>query len=307
MLHHQLRQVDLNLLVILDVLLDVRHVSQTAEQLNMSQPAVSRALAKLREAFDDPILVRTSQGMLLTARAEQLRSALKPILTDLDRMVQTPEFDPATDRSLIRITGLDLEVGLYFPQLLKQLRLQAPHMRFETVRQELDSFPMLERDEVHFSLSGLHPMHAEHALHRKLLDETPVVCLMWNKNPLARRPLRAEDYARAPHGMVSLTGRGPGSMDHVLERVGMKRSVALRLAGFSSVADFVEGTDLIFTLPKKVAEYIARGRELVLCELPVPLQQPPVRFYLYWHERYHRDPRIVWLREQMGRSSWMHT
>lgn len=299
MISNNLRDLDLNLLVVLDVLLSERHVSRAAEKLNMSQPAVSRALAKLREGFADPLLVRSGAGMLLTSRAEKLALDLQPVLRDLNRLVEPPEFDPATDTSLIRITGLDLEIGLYFPMLIRYLRKHAPYMRFEVVRQEADSFPMLERDEVHFSLSGLHPMSAEHSLHRRMLEEVPVVCLMWRDHPLASKQFSVQDYAAAPHGLVSITGRGPGSMDGVLEKVGLSRRVAVRLAGFTSVADFLEHTDLIFTLPQKLAERIAVGRDLVIRELPPSIQQRPVKFYLYWHERYHQDPRIVWVREQL--------
>ena len=85
---------------------------------------------------------------------------------DIERVIEPPDFDPATDDSLIRITGLDMEIGLYIPQLIKRIRREAPNMRFEIVRQENDSFPMLENDEVHFSLSGLAPLSAQHSLHR---------------------------------------------------------------------------------------------------------------------------------------------
>ncbi|WP_194757188.1 LysR family transcriptional regulator [Aliidiomarina indica] len=299
MISPNLRKLDLNLLIVLDVLLQERHVSRTAEKLNMSQPAVSRALTKLREGFADPLLVRSGFGMVLTSRAEKLAAELKPVLRDLNQLVEPPEFDPKTDASLIRITGLDLEVGLYFPALIRYVRQHAPRMRFEVVRQQSDSFPMLERDEVHFSLSGLHPINAEHSLHRRLLAEVPVVCLMWNEHPLAHKAFTVKEYAAAPHGLVSITGHGPGSMDDVLAKVGLSRSVAVRLAGFTSVADFLEGTDLIFTLPKPLAERIAVGRDLVIRELPELIQQRPVKFYLYWHERYHQDPRIKWLRERL--------
>lgn len=294
----KLRDIDLNLLVVLEVLLSERHVSRAAERLNMSQPAVSRALGRLRTSFNDPLLIRTATGFTLSSRALMLQSELDGLLRDIERVIEPPKFDPATDNTLIRITGLDMEVGLYFPALVKRVRSLAPNIRFEIVRQELDSFPMLERDEVHFSLSGLAPMSAEHSLHRKALEQTNVVCLLAKNNPLANRPLQLQDYAGSPHGLVSITGRGPGTMEQVLAVHGLKRDVALRLAGFTSVADFLEDSDLIFTLPERLAERIAEGRRLVIRPLPEPLHAAPVKFYLYWHERYHHDPRMIWLREQ---------
>lgn len=294
----KLRDIDLNLLVVLEVLLSERHVSRAAERLNMSQPAVSRALGRLRESFNDPLLIRTATGFTLSSRAVLLQSELDGLLRDIERVIEPPQFDPATDDTLIRITGLDMEVGLYFPALVKRVRALAPNMRFEVVRQELDSFPMLERDEVHFSLSGLAPMSAEHSLHRRALEEMNVVCLLADNHALAHTQMSAEDYANTPHGLVSITGRGAGSMEQVLAAHGLKRDVALRLAGFTSVADFLEDSDLVFTLPKRLAERIAEGRRLLIRPLPQPLQAAPVKFYLYWHERYHHDPRMIWLREQ---------
>lgn len=302
MRHSKLRDIDLNLLVVLDVLLSERHVTRAAERLNMSQPAVSRALSRLRETLNDPLLVRVGTGFALSSRGELLQHELDGVLRNIERVIEPPRFNPSTDESLIRITGLDMEIGLYFPALVKRVRKLAPHMRFEVVRQERDSFLMLEQDEAHFSLSGLAPMSAEHSLHRRALEKMPVVCLLANNHRFAAGHFTAADYAATPHGLVSITGRGPGTMEQVLAQHGLHRTVALRLAGFTSVADFLEDSDFIFTLPARLAERIAAGRQLMIRPLPHPLQPPQVQFYLYWHERYHHDPRMSWLREQFMRS-----
>lgn len=294
-----LNRLDLNLLPVLQVLLQERHVSRAAVLLNMSQPAVSRALARLRDTLDDPLLVKTSQGFALSSRAENMQSQLNELLQQMEHLIQQPRFDPVTDSSLIRLTGLDLELALYFPQLVKHLRKKAPRLRLETVRQEQDSFLMLDQDEVHFSFSGLQPASAEGSLHRMVIDQMPFRCVMSNQHPLAQDVMTAEQFAAAPHGLVSITGKGPGSMDAVLATHGLQRQVMLRLSSFMSVADFCEDTDLIFTLPQRLAERICHNRKLCLRPLPAELEQPPVKFYLYWHSRYHRDPRIIWIREQL--------
>jgi DNA-binding transcriptional LysR family regulator len=294
-----LRGLDLNLLPVLEALLQERHVSKAAERLEMSQPAVSRALARLRQSLDDPLLVRTAQGYDLSSRSQAIQVELSRLLQQLDHLVQPPAFDPATDSSLIRLTGLDLELAIYFPGLVKHLRRLAPQLCLETVRQELDSFSMLDRDEVHFSLSGLQPASAENSLHRRVIDTMPLLCVMAENHPLAEQPLTPVSYAAAAHGLVSITGRGPGSMDKVLAQLGLKRQVMLRLSSFMSVADFCEDTDLVFTLPQRLAERVVYKRRLCLRELPEVLQPPPVSFYLYWHSRYHQDPRMQWIREQL--------
>lgn len=294
-----LRHLDLNLLPILQALLQTRHVTHAANQLGMSQPSVSRALARLRTALNDPLLVRTTRGYTLSSRAEDIQPRLNEMLQQIECLVQPPRFDPMTDTGLVRLTGLDLELALYFPQLVQHLRQQAPHLRLETVRQELDSFSMLDHDEVHFSFSGLQPASAEGSLHRMVIDEMPFRCVMADNHPLAHGRMTAEAYAAAPHGLVSITGKGPGSMDLILAEHGLSRQVMLRLSSFMSVADFCEDTDLIFTLPQRLAERIIRNRRLCLRPLPEVLEQPPVQLYLYWHARYHRDPRLVWIREQL--------
>lgn len=125
---------DLNLLRVLHCLLDEKHVSRAADRLHLSQPAVSRALARLRESLNDPLLVRTAQGYALSARAASMQVELAEVLRSIDRMIAKPIFDPATDRGVIKMTGLDLELALYVPQLVQRMRKLAPFMHLETVR-----------------------------------------------------------------------------------------------------------------------------------------------------------------------------
>lgn len=295
-----LRSVDLNLLVVLSALLEHRHVSRAALVLNMSQPAVSRALQRLRDTFADPLLVRTAQGYDLSARALLLQPQLSLLLGGLEQLIQTPQFVPEQADTLIKLTGLDLDVALYVPQLVKYARQQAPTMRFEVMAQQPEHFASLDNGEVHFCLTAMEPVAGADQLHRMELDRMDVVCLMDAKNPLADQPLELDSYAAANHGLVSITGLGPGVMDEQLARFGLSRTVQVRLASFMSVADFCEGTDLLFSLPERLAHYIARHRNLVIRPLPAGMVQRQVVFYLYWHQRYHQDPACIWLREQVA-------
>ncbi|MCV6590578.1 MAG: LysR family transcriptional regulator [Marinobacterium sp.] len=302
-----LKSVDLNLLVILCVLLEQRHVSRAAQLLNMSQPAVSRALQRLRDTFDDPLLVRTRTGYDLSARATALQPQLTLLLGGVEQLIAPPQFDPARANNLIRVTGLDLDVSLYLPPLVLQARQQAPGMRFEVVVQQAEHFSALDRGDVQFCLTALEPESGGDQLHRMEVDSMSAVCLMDARNPLAAEALTLARYVEANHGLVSITGRGPGVMDELLAQLGHARKVQVRLASFMSVADFCEGSDLIFTLPERLADSIVRRGGISNCNsltvrpLPVELQQlgRPVVFYLYWHQRYHQQPACVWLREQM--------
>lgn len=294
-----LRSVDLNLLVVLQALLFEKHVSRAADQLNMSQPAVSRALQRLRDTLDDPLLVRTREGYDLSARAHEMLPRLNAVLQGAGRLIQPPQFDPATATDTLRLTGLDLEVALYLPQLTRKLHEEAPNLKIELVPQTGDHFQMLDQGEVHFGLTGMEPYFAIDQFHRTMIDRMTAVCLMDRNNPLAKG-MTLEQYVSSRHGMVSITGKGPGSMDRVLEGMGLSRTVSLRLSSFMSVADFCEGTNLVFSLPERLAEYISRGRNLVMRPHPQEIPQPDIRFFLYWHARFHHDPMCVWVRRKIG-------
>ena len=293
-----LRSVDLNLLVILQALLDTRHVSKAAESLDMSQPAVSRAFQRLRQTFSDPLLVRTSSGYELTQRAADIQPQLTSLLQDVQQLVAAPIFNPATATDCLRVTGLDMEVSLYLPQLTQLLHAQAPFMNMEILRQRDDPFERLDNGESHFLLSGAEPKEGTDQIHRLLLDSMHSVCVMNSRHPLAQKAITPESYAEALHGMVTITGTGHARMDEQLKKQGLQRRVMLRLVSFMSVGDFCEETELVFTLPRRLAEKITKGRHsLVMRELPKPLQAPEIKFYLYWHNRFHHAPMCQWIRK----------
>lgn len=294
-----LRSVDLNLLVVLQQLLMTRHVTQAAEQLHMSQPAVSRALQRLRETFDDPLLVRTRQGYDLSARAEIILPQLQNLLSGMAQLIAEPEFDPRQSEDVVRVYGLDLEVACFVTPLIHVLRDEAPRMRLEIRTEPRDHFELLERGDVHFTLTGLTPKAGEDQYRRLLIAQTKTVCMMSGDNPLAQGDLTLERYLTASHGLVSITGMGPGIVDQRLTELGKQRHLALRLSNFMTAGDFCETTDLLFVMPEIVAQRIAGGRNLVLKKVPDELMSPPVNFYLYWHERYHRDPMCLWIRRRI--------
>ncbi|GGK57518.1 LysR family transcriptional regulator [Amphritea balenae] len=294
-----LRSVDLNLLVVLLQLLETRHVTRAAEMLHMSQPAVSRALQRLRTTFDDPLLVRTTQGFDLSARAEELLPRLQQLLAGLSQLIAEPEFVPSEAKDVVRVYGLDLEVACFVSPLIQVLRREAPWMRLEVRTEPRDHFELLEQGDVHFCVTGMSPKTTEDQYRRLLIGQTTSVCVMSADHPLADSDLTLDKYLTASHGLVSITGRGPGVVDDRLAALGKKRHLALRLSNFMTVADFCEHTDLLFVLPEIVAQKVVQGRNIVLKQVPEELHSPVINFYLYWHERYHRDPMCRWIRQRI--------
>jgi DNA-binding transcriptional LysR family regulator len=299
-----LRTLDLNLLVVLRQLLADRHVTRAAEQLGMSQPAVSRALQRLRALFDDPLLVRTARGLERSARAEALLPDLTQWLEDAERLVSRPTFEPATSTQTVRFYGPEPEIGWFLPPLFERMRRLAPGMVLEVNSEPRDHFGPLERGEVHFVLSPFQPGAGTAQLHGLRLAPLTFALVMSADNPLAQGTLSVERFAAASHGLVSLTGRGVGMLEHELTAQGHlapgeRLNQPLRLSSFTSIAAFCERSDVVFRLPRRFAEELVRGRKLVLREALPWTDIAFTHVYLYWHERFHKEPMCVWIREQL--------
>lgn len=294
-----LRNLDLNLLVTLQALLDEQHVTRAAERLEMSQPAVSRALARLRETFNDPLLVKSMQGYDLSARGEALRPRLNTLLKDISALVKPAQFDPQTATDHINIACLDLEGTLFLPPAFRKMRKIAPNMTLRVHSQPGEHFRLLQQSEVDYVISGLQPQSGEGQIISKPLAKTTLVCLMDKDNPLADKDISLTDYLAASHGVVSITGLGTAIMDKRLDEMGLSRRVMLRANSFMTIPDYVQGTDLIFALPELTAARLSRDNQLIIKALPPELQQPSVSFYLYWHQRSQKDPMHQWIRNTL--------
>ncbi len=295
-----LRSIDLNLLVILQALLETRHVTEAANRLSMSQPAVSRALQRLRNTFGDQLLVRGPEGFELSRRAESIRMPLTRLLSGIDQLIIRPEFEPASAEGVVRFTGLDLDIYEPLPPLLRYLRQHAPGIRMDVIPQHQDSHEKhLISGRADFCITPQDLKQSGSQLYRAVLTECDYVCVMDPNNPLAAKRLTLTDYAAAVHGMISVSGFGLSQVDKLLQQQGCQRLVAARLASFLTIADFCRGSDLIFTITRTLAERIAGSHGLIIRELPTELPVTPLQFYLYWHARDHQDPMRSWVRRQL--------
>ncbi len=294
-----LRGVDLNLLVVLQALLKYRHVTQAAQALNMSQPAVSRALGRLRDTFSDPLLVRTTQGFDLSARAQDLQPQLEQVLTAFEKMVSAPEFDPRQSRETLKVYGLDPDVSMIMPELFGVLRREAPGMQLDVRSEPMGQFDLLDAGEVHFSLSAFTPEAGMGQYRRIKIARPDFVVIMHRDHPLADQPMTLKAYLAAEHAMVSITGRGPAVIDSVIAEYGARLNTVVRLSSFSNVAQFCEAGRVLFQLPRRMAQEVIKGRPLVIREPPKELGAGPEAFYLYWHERHHFNPMCRWVRDKV--------
>ncbi len=288
-------RLDLNLLVTLDTLLAERHVTRAAARLHLSQPAVSVQLARLREAFGDPLLIPGPRGMLPTARAEALCEPLREALATLQAAVApTAPFDPATADATWTLAASDYGgLAVVVPTLVR-LRASAPRTRLalrEFAPQRLAR--LAEDGEIDLGLQTMDriapAMHAH-----KLFDERYVLVARAGHPRLRRKPSLAT-FCALEHVLVSPDGGGfSGATDTALAALGRTRRVVLSLPHFIGALSAVASSDLVAMLPQRL---VAARTDLQGFE--PPLDVPGFAMGMSWHERLHRDPGHRWLREQV--------
>ena len=289
---------DLNLLVALHALISARHVSRAARQLGLSQPAMSRALGRLREMFDDPLLVRSRSGMEPTARALELYPQIEEVLAGVRELVQPSSFDPRRSASgVMRVAAPDIVTYMLVPPLMRSLAEQAPGVNVEIVQWLPDWREQLETGAIDLTV-GI-PSGDEPNIHARPLIESHWACVLRKGHPSLRAKWTVERFAKLDHVLVSLSGRGGGPIDAALAEHGLTRRIALRIPHPALAPLLVAETDLVLTTPRWLAQKLAAHVDLVVRRPPIPV--PPIRAPMLWHERSHRDPKHRWFRELLAR------
>ncbi|WP_437524732.1 LysR family transcriptional regulator [Sorangium sp. So ce726] len=285
--------IDLNLLVALDALLREAHVTRAAARIGLTQSAMSRSLARLRDVLGDPLLVRTGRGMRLTPRAERLAPALGRVLAEITAVLADgPRFDPRTAERTFTMTSPDFGEALVLPPLIERLSREAPAVNIDARASAQDPFGALEAGELDFVLMAQRA--ARPAIVWTPLFPERFVCLVREGNPAASRKLTAEQFAAIPQVLVAPEGRPGSVIDDVLAEMGLRRRVAVRVASFIAAPEVVASSDLMVTLPERIAARAQRYLPLRTMELPFKLKG--FTLALAWHERMRQDPGHAWFR-----------
>jgi DNA-binding transcriptional LysR family regulator len=289
---------DLSQLLILDSLLREGSLTRTAELLGMSQPAVSRALARLRSHFDDPLFVRTGQSMVATTRALALAGPIAAVLDAARELDSGPAvFDPLTAQRSFGLYMVDGAVVNILPQLLAGLaRLEdgASGLQLRSVHIDPGAIEaQLERGNIDLAI-GRFPQLVNNIRQRKLWTDE-YACVMRAGHPCAGQ-LDRDAYLTHRHVLIEMeqTSQHNGAVTRKLETLLAPSRILCHVPSYTSAAHIALHTDAIATIPLRLARPLARDLGLVLARLPIDL--PPVHLALYWHERSHRDPANVWLR-----------
>lgn len=293
---NNLKRIDLNLLVTLEVLLTERSVTRAAARLNLSQPSVSVQLAKLREIYHDPLLLPGSRGMLPTTRALGLLTPLRQTLADLGRLVaQEQPFDPLQAEMTWQLAAADAaEYAILLPMLPK-LRLAAPKSRL-AIREASPKTMSCDLADGVIDLGFLAREEAPAELrHRQLFHENYLL-VGRHDHPLLQTPPSLEQFCQLEFVMVSQDGGGfRTQIDTLLEAQGLTRRVVMSLPHFLFIPTLLARSDMVAMLPSRMLGELLGS----LRTCPVPLELPGYDMVMVWHERTHLDPAHSWLREQV--------
>jgi DNA-binding transcriptional LysR family regulator len=298
-----LGRIDLNLLVHLDALLNERSVTRAASRVGIGQSAMSHNLARLRQLFGDELLTRGPDGMRLTPRAATLLEPVRTMLAQVEALVACDRpFDPATAVRTFRFGLSDSMEVLIMPPLLARMREVAPGIQLQLTNFDASKLlDELDADEMDLAIGYDLMLQGQfHHKRRKLLTETWLCMFNAEMTGLAP-PISLDDYLRIPHVMTSLRPghRAPGIVDRALEKVGLRRTVALTTPRFLTTPSLVARAPVIVTMQARLARRFAA--ELGLSLSPVPVDMGEITISLVWHASYDHDPAHAWLREQIAR------
>jgi DNA-binding transcriptional LysR family regulator len=283
---------DLNLLVVLDALLVERHVTRAARRVHMSQPAVSRALARMRQVFDDELLVRVGQQMRLTTKAEGLLPSLQRLLTDVHNLVSPESFDPARATGVVRLAAPDIIVYMLGAALLRRLQDDAPGIDLEIVQWSSAWREQLASGDVDLTFGQA--AGTERGIYSSLLARNEWATTLRKGHPALRKRWSLDTFLSLRHLMIGFTSHGGGQVDTALAALGRTRRVGMRMPYVVLSPLIVAESDLVLTTARWLAEKLATQVELIVKEPPLKLA--PVDLPMVWHERSHRDPKQRWVR-----------
>ncbi|HYP27350.1 MAG TPA: LysR family transcriptional regulator [Blastocatellia bacterium] len=294
-----LKSFDLNLLLIFEALMEERNVTRAARRVGLSQPAMSNALTRLRRTFNDPLLVRTPTGMAPTPAARAMIAAVREALAQLRAALEEkPAFDPSASRRTFQVMTNDYTEIMLLAPLLRTLRQRASGINLR-IHRSASVFqaptPAQLADSLNLAI-GFFPdaLALDAALHFELLWEEKNVCIASAAHPSIRGKVSLRQYVAARHAAVFYKTEGPGIIDTLLAQKGFSRHSTVLVPHFASVPFMVSESDLIATVPERLALKFSKLAKLQV--LPVPINIPPFRLTMVWHERIHGDPAHTWMR-----------
>jgi DNA-binding transcriptional LysR family regulator len=293
----KLSDIDLNLFVVFNAIYTEGNLTRAGEIIGITQPAVSNSLSRLRTLFDDPLFVRTADGMIPTPVAQNIIGSVRQALDLFRSSVQESEhFDPLLSDKRFRISMSDLQQAVYLPSLLKTMKKRAPHTAaecYQVRRRDLS----IELASGNLDLAFDVPLTPDPQIIHTRLRSTPQVCVVREKHPLVKGPLTIENYLCLEHLHISSRRGGLGMVDLALGKMGEKRNIVVSTQHYMSTAQLVTGSDLAVTVPLHFAEFLKNVVPIKF--LPLPFEVQDLETHLYWHESTDKDQANQWLRKMI--------
>ena len=299
-----INKMDLNLLVYLDVLLREKNVTRAANQLNITQPAMSNGLKRLRDLLNDPILVRTSDGMVPTERAPELAPVVRGVLLTLEETLQpNKDFEPLNSQRVFRIMASDYAASTLIPALLKKMRVQAPLTSLDIMTPSDVTFHDVENGKVDMAINRFDQL--PQSFHQKTVWRDSFSCLINASDPIVKR-FNLDSYLKAQHIWVSKTGFGVGVgmdpkdvqklgwVDEALAKLGKQRNISVFTRNYHVAMHLAVGIDLIATLPSRAAKLYEKDPTMAIMDPPFAI--PSIELKMIWSPLLHQDASHIWFR-----------
>lgn len=289
------RDLDMNLLPIFEALLGERNVSRAAERLDLSQSATSHALRRLRDFFNDPLLVKVGNHMRPTPLAETLQPTIAGLMARIRQdLLAAVHFDASDARRVFSFGLTDMGEVVFLPSLIDALRVRAPHCTLRSVQLgPLDLASALESGNIDLALGALRS--TPELLYQQQLFSHPFVTIVSRRNGLVADTITPDLFYELEHVVVSPSNRADTYYDSDIDLLGRKRKIYMTTPHFSTVPVIIERhPQLIATVPRELAAMFSASRAVKVVPTPVPL--PPVTLRQYWHPRFHHDEANIWLR-----------
>ena len=290
----KIKDTDLNLFIAFDVIYTEKNLTKSGQVLGITQPAVSNALARLRDLFNDELFIRTSRGMIPTPVANQLIGDIRNALSLIQNTISVSEkFDPSTAEMTFKISIGDTSEYRLLPLLIKQLAEIAPKVKVETYLTARKDAPReLASGAIDFSIDP--PLQSDqHLKHEKIYQEDYVMIVREDHPILKKQKITIEDYLDLSHIHISNRKTGMGHVDMTLYKLGLSRDIYLRAQHFLVAPYIVEQSDMAITTTKGFAV----DRNLAWRELPFDID--PLVLHLYWHENNDNESSSKWMRDLM--------
>lgn len=294
-----IRNLDLNLLRALSVLLVERNVTRAAKVLHVTQPTVSGMLARLREIFDDPLFVRTSHGLLPTPRALELEPAVLELIRDAEALVSSDVFDPEQSTATTMFSVNDYMQSAVMVPLLADLRSSAPNMKIGIRNLEVSGLPsMLMRGDIDMAITI--PEFADDSLCTQFLYREEYVAVVRASHPIRSSRVSLNRFLSFDHLLVSpADGAFTGPADDALKKLGKSRRVVVSVPSFHVLTEILCEGDFIAFLPGRL---YARHTK-ILRKISAPIEVPGFDVIIVWHPRTNNDPVHQWLRTRLEKLS----